>query len=140
MKIVSYTYKPQLKDSILKQEGLRFHKASDAIIQRLACDYGLPLDKNKIYIGYKGHYVALEYFENGIYEVDLCVEKTQRDAKKTVSIFKNIKKIFSILYYVNGYVAFIDKNNKGARVNAVRCGFVFWQEVENLRIYYSGRF
>lgn len=84
--------------------------------------------------------MALEYFENGIYEVDLCVEKTQRDAKKTVSIFKNIKKIFSILYYVNGYVAFIDKNHKGARVNAVRCGFVFWQEVENVRIYYSGRF
>lgn len=113
---------------------------SDDIIQKIAKEYGLPLDKNKIYIGYKGHYVAFEYFQNGIYEVDLCVEKTQRDAKKTVSIFKNIKKIFSILYYVNGYVAFIDKNNKGSRVNAVRCGFVFWKEIENGRIYYSGRF
>lgn len=140
MKIVSYTYKPPQKDSILKQEGLLFHKASDAIIQKIAKEYCLPLDKNKIYIGYKGHYVALEYFKNGIYEVDLCVEKTQRDAKKTVSIFKNIKKIFSILYYVNGYVAFIDKNNKAARVNAVRCGFIFWKETENVRIYYSGRF
>ena len=140
MKIVSYTYKPQLKDSILKLEGLRFHKSSDDIIQTIAKEYGLPLDKNKIYIGYKGHYVALEYFENGIYEVDLCVEKTQRDAKKTVSIFKNIKKIFSILYYATGYVAFIDKHHKVARVNAVRCGFVFWKEIENLRIYYSGRF
>lgn len=140
MKIVSYTYKPQQKDSILKLEGLRFHKESDDIIQKIASEYGLPLDKNKIYIGYRGHYVAFEYFQNGIYEVDVCVEKTQRDAKKTVSIFKNIKKIFSLLYYVKGYVAFIHKGHKIARVNAVRCGFLLWKEVENVRIYYSGRF
>ena len=91
--------------------------------------YKLPISRNAYYIYNNKCCCGLEYYNDGLWWVDVCCEESVR-GKSAVKSFNLIRQFFTMLFYVKGYLGLISKDNKAARVNARLCGFRYFRDIE----------
>ena len=108
MSIQCYMSKPQLQGYFLGQTDLHFLKVNHPLVSYYGKKYDLPVDEKCHYVYLNGVIGAVRYYEQGIWFVDVAVHKSVR-GKKARDACNNLLRIFSILFYVLGYIGIIKK-------------------------------